>query len=402
MKNVGDIETFEVFGDLPAGQDFTFVWKWWDGEVTATTTQSTTKRINMGGNPADNNLLRYTVTMVDQHGASETYEGFVEVNNPPSIVPPPTVTPNDSTFPFSTVLRLQTFDFETPTQTYQWFQGSTFLGNGTITSAGSVAGYYAGTLVNNFASSANELTYIANSNEDVRAYAFDGAGGTTTFDFQVRGKNPPNPFSSFTIATPGAIFEVIAQPTRVGPGQLADFYLYTPILDNEPTFLWEYETTAGWIVNSSSAGATTAQPNGSFVNKDSKALDTETEGIRQVRVTITDPPSGNVTVVTLTLELFPNSAPTGVTVTTSSDDNDMNVAVDDVIQYTASASDPDDDLLRYKWNFSVPATGVLWGRTVMVSTAGLSAGQILAGTLTVIDRLNAETTVTLPAVFVQV
>ena len=399
MNNIGDIVTFEVFGDLPAGQAFTFVWNWWDGEVTATSTQSTTKRINMGGNPADAYLLRYTVMMVDAEGTSEVFQGSISVNNPPTIVPPPTATPNDTTFPFSTILRIQAFDFELPTQTYAWFQGDVYLGEGTIANAGSVPGRYSGTLVNAYASTSNELTYIGAANADVRVLAMDADSGTTAFDFQVRGRSAINPFASSNIVTPGVIFEVITQPTRIGPLQTAEFVIYTPIMDVEPTFLWEYEAGDGWVVATTSAGATTPQRDGSYLNSDIKALDTEIAGVRRVKVTITDNPSGATTIVALTTELFGNTAPTDLTITTSAT-VDSEVAVGDKLEYSAVATDVDEDLLMYKWTFSVPATGVLWGRTVVVDTTGLSVAQALAGTLTVVDRLNAETTIALPTIFV--
>ena len=395
MANVGDTATFTVYGDLPPGEDYAFVWKWWDGTVSVTATQSTTKVINMGGNPDDGNLLRYTVTMVDADGNSQDFNGQTEVNNPPTLVPPPTVTPNGQTYPFSTVLAVDAYDLDDDSISPHWYQGGTYLGVGTQVYVGSVSGTYNGTFAGLQNGTGYSYAHSATQNTDIRLLLIDAGTGTTSFDFNVRGRQPVSPFSSYTVTTPGVIYEVNATEARVGPAQTIEVSVYTPVLSSEPTFEWSYEEADGWVVASTSSGTTVLQDNGTYLNTDSKALDTETAGSRLIRVTITDTASSESVEVIVSVDLASNSDPEDIAVTTSAVGGVANVG--DLILFEVSASDPENDLVFYKWTFTTPSL-TLWGSRVLINTSDLSAGQTLAGTVRAIDRLNADVSAAIPTV----
>src|ERR1044072_6896021 len=126
MDNVGQTKTFTQAGTFSG--DLRYVWRWlWDNTVDVTTEGTVSRKLNLGGNPLDSFLLRYETVVVDDLGQSAVFPGSFVVNNPPQVIPAPSISANDGVFPYSTRLSLTAFDFEGHAITATLLDSGTFV-----------------------------------------------------------------------------------------------------------------------------------------------------------------------------------------------------------------------------------------------------------------------------------
>lgn len=404
MNNVGDIKVFTSSISTPMGRAYTYVWRWWDGTVSVTTTTTVSKRLNMGGNPADGFLLRYEVVVVDEYGSSTTCPGSLVVNNPPTIVPPPSVSPNDRTFPYNTVLQVTAFDFESDAFGFFWYEKvpggrvPLTVSNGLVSQATdtqSVTGYYSGTLVGSYTGTRCLMTYHGTSAKTLEVDVVDSNSGTSRLDFQVRGRLATNPFSSITAVSPNVQQEPDLIPKRIGTGQTVNFSVYSDVTPNPVDFTFSYYGSNGWTATGDSVGSANHQPNGAWRGTDTKSIANELPGEKKVIVWLHDTVTDYRSQAQVGVELLANAAPVSLSVAVSPG---TTVSVNTKVTFTATATDPDGDLISYKWSL-VPSM-VLYGRRITV-VAGATPGETIDGQVTATDRYGGSVAANLPTVITQ-
>ena len=372
MNNVGDNKTFKLAGATPT-EPLSYVWDWWDNTVTVTSTGTVAKTLTMGGNPSDNYYVRYSSTVVDDIGQSEVFTGSMVVNNPPVVLPGSALlSTNDGTFPFTTNGSVIAYDLEGDNFQFTWYAGGQFLGSGTVYgSYGYTTGTYAGTNVGYREVSSSSINYVVTATGSLTCRIYDLQGGTTAVEFPLYGKAPKATPLSANSASSGLSLDAAGTPfLRIGPGQSAQFSVYTPQQANPITFEWAYFGSNGWSQTAYSTGTTTAFPDGSFQNVDIKSVQTESPGIKIADCFVRDSVTGQISTVQLSVNLTSNNAP----VINSATVSPAFPSVGDIIGFVASGSDPDGDLIHYQWAFTGPplAGQILYGATIYVDTSSLS------------------------------
>jgi hypothetical protein len=65
-----------------------------------------------------------------------------------------------------------------------------------------------------------------------------------------------------------------------------------------------------------------------------------------------------------------------------------------ILTYTATAIDPQNDVLVYKWTFTqpggTPGTLRLWGREATIDTTGFTPGGTIVVSVLTTDRMNGQ------------
>jgi hypothetical protein len=388
MNNVGDVKTFILNGQTPS-EPITYVWNWWDSTVNVTASGTVSKALNIGGNPSDSYLVRYSVTDVDDIGQSSTFSDSMVVNNPPSIVTGTArLSHNGETFSFQTSGTLVAYDLESHVIQFAWFAGGQFVGNGSNSSQfGHVTGTYAGTQIGERMVSSSQIDLVVTTNGSLTCFVWDDQGGTTAVEFPLFGHSPQAIPLSTNSSSGGTTVDASGTPTlRIGANEFAQFVVYTPSQTHQLTFQWAYFGSNGWAQTEYSNGTTTAFSDGSFQNVDLKAVQNETVGQKVAECFVRDTTTGFVSTVKLGINLVANQLPVINAV------NILPVAphVGDVLSFSADASDPNGDLVHYTWNFTSPSVVTLYGRKVYKATTGLGVGVRVSGQLVVTDNLGAQ------------
>ena len=419
LNQVGDTVQLSVGTFAGAGSIiYSYVWNFWDGSSTATVQPSVIKVINIGGNPANDNLV-YSCRPVALDGQSTVIYGTLTANNPPLILPGASVSQNDGYFPFSAAVAITALDYEGDAIAYAWYEGPLFLGSGSTTLAGTAHGTWAGNgSVAITACAAYQNTFLASvvSDRVITCYVKDNRGGTTSLDFSLRGQNPPTPTASVSASPLGVSFDASTLPTAlIGPGQTVDFTVYAnPLPNTLLSFSWDFSGSNGWsMAPTSSAGVTTNLANGGYQNTVSRDISGETilTGVSKAVTTDIHISAFNYatnqtthTDLQTSIVLVQNLPPSGVTVARSV----AGVPVAGVgpitpgalLEFAATGTDSNSELLTYRWQFAqpFPPLNVFYhGPKVVYDTGGYSGtNQLVQGQLTVTDRLGATLRVVLP------
>lgn len=391
MNNVGEIKTFLLNGQQPA-EPLAYVWKFWDSDVIVTTSGTVSKALNIGGDPSDSYLVRYSATVVDDIGQSTYFPDSLSVNNPPSIIPGSArLSHNGETFSFQTHGTLIAYDLESQPVQFSWYAGGRFLGVGTNNfDYAHATGTYAGTDVGFRLVSSSGIDYTVTANGSLVCLIWDNAGGTTAVDFPLYGR-PPQAVPLSSNSSSGVSVDAAGTPSvRIGPNAFAQFVVYTPSQTHPLTFQWAYFGSNGWAHTAYSSGTTTAFSDGSFQNLDIKFVGNESPGPKTAECFVRDSSTGHVSTVKLGILLTANHVPAINSVTILP----AVPHVGDVLSFSVNATDADNDLVHYKWVLtSAPNPGQsLYGRTIAVATTGVTVGHRVTATLTVSDNLGATVT----------
>jgi hypothetical protein len=380
-NNVGDIKNFSINGTSTAG--LTYVWKFWDNSVDATTVPTTTKVLNMGGDPRYSGTLQVTVEVVDALGQSGVYQTIITVNNPPQVVPgSASATPNGKIISFSTVLQAVVYDLEGSGMSFSWASGGVSLGSGSNSYFGPVASYWNGTNVGVASGTLVSLGYTVEGSTELNLTVTDGDGGETVIDFPVYGFQRTDTYFSPSAGPESKVGDASSEPI-VTIGENAAFTVYSSTTDRT-VFVWGFWGTNGWTIPSSSNGSTSQLPDGTVRNTVLKVTTGETPGNKLAEVTAIDLDHNVFSIVTIPVVVINNDPPQAVTYEVHPA---VPIAGGD-IKFSASYTDPNLDLVTTKWTFSSPSQ-ILWGRTVWVDTAGMSSGQTVEGKFEVFDRFGA-------------
>lgn len=411
MHQVGEEITFELTVSPSAASGiYSYVWEWWDGTVTATTQPRATKRLNMGGDPNNGRKLFYTVRPVMEDGQSVVITGEIVVNNPPFVVPSPTVSTNDQFFPFVTRVELTAYDVENDGLAFTYLDSAgTIIGQGTSSYVGLVDGTWNGTY-GLYAGTNNFFYGTIQSNQNVRLEIVDSMQGTRAVTFQFFGQTAPPPVVGVTADPDVITADATTLPDqRIGPGQTITFNVYAADQQsNDFDFLWSFYGSNGWAVNEFSTGTEAVQPDGSVRNTYIKSIQSETGGQKRVLIRVTSPTSGLYSELPITVNLIANTVATTGTLEIFDQNGTPKVAGDSVpvgtrLDYRATVVDPQGDIVEYKWIFSQPGTVVpttlrLWGRDVLLDTAQYPSGSQVIATLVAYDRMLGSTSFSVPVI----
>lgn len=384
INNTGTNRTFILNGNNPA-QPMRYVWSWWDGTTDVTTSGTVSKNLNVGGDPNDAFLVRYTCEAVNEVGSSTVYHGALSVNNPPSIVVgSPTLETNGKDFMFRTKASLIAYDLEKEACSFSWFAGGTPVGAGVTSIYGYVNGTYAGDRIGLYTGTNNYLNYDVTENGSLTCFVYDTSGGTTAVKFYLFGQAPTKQYNAPQALAYQASVDSVSEPkARIGLDEHVDLAVYTPASSNPTSFTWEFQGSNGWAATSYEPGTTTHLSDGAYRNTYLKSTYGETAGQKYAECRISDLYTGLSAVVNIPVYLTANNAPT----ITSTSTLPLIPASGDIIAFEAIGADADNDLLTYKWTFADFGL-TLYGRKVYVSSSTISPGNTITGVVTVTDRMG--------------
>lgn len=422
MNQVGDLKTFRVLGTPPVYPDPIYVWKFWDGAVMATGTESGSvqKRLNLGGNPAEGGSAPFVVPfrcdICDQLGSTvQVVTSTIPVNNPPTIVGAPSITPNNQAFPFSPTIKINAYDLENNGVGFFWYYGTNPIGGLDSTPAPSVSvqGTYYGTLTgltrDLYTNTFTPTVY--GSGTVYTCKIVDGNSGTTRINVPVQGFDPGAPQFSVAAQPNSLVADASTLPTqRIAPGQTVLFTTYASDTNaGRLVFTWYLYGTNGWNapdIPVVSFGTRTALAGGNWRGDLLRVIDQETgDGVRTAIVSITNSATGKSVFSSLPVTLIQNHAPAiesvgiydahGAPIDTITS---AGSATPTIVRFSGTASDADTDVLYYKWDFTTPGTPVaftLYGRDAYVDVATWPASsQGIAyptlGVVTAIDRYGVS------------
>jgi len=416
MYQVGDQIELKVY-PVPSGSTiYSYVWDFWDGSSTATTTPFVFKVINIGGQPGTD-VLAYTCRPVATDGQTVTLAGTLTANNRPTILPGVSISNNDDFFAYQTRMQLQAIDMDGDAFSFAWYNGTTYLGAGTTTAAGNVTGTWTGngtTIIQDYPSSSNYLDATVVNTGIARCYVVDVRGGTAAVSFLLRGEANPNPTASITAGIGGLGFDSALPPTaRVGPNQYVDFTVYVaPLPSHSVEFAWNFAGTNHWSMPpAAESGTLYALANGGVQNTVHRDISTEVISTGTVKVVTADVTvkATNIynaevtrTALSYTISLVKNTPPESAAITRSINGVPVAgpVATGALIEFAAAGTDADKDVMFYEWKFVQPFAPTplyLWGPKVLYSTVGYSPGASVEGQLTVADWLGASLVTVLPS-----
>lgn len=419
MDQVGQEKTFALVSAPVDPNIYAYVWHWWDGATEATTVPTTVKRLNIGGEPGTNELhYRCEPVLVD--GQSTVIDGVVvDVNNPPTVFPPVTVSQNDAYFPYDTEIAVTAFDFDDHLLSFEWYDGGNSLGAGTVVGVGALDGTWTGndtTVVGayNGTRSTLALSGVA-ADKALRLYIWDTQNGTTTVDVALRGQAKPVPVVAGTAGAVSTLGGASTTPViRIRPGAALNLTVYA----KDPaggtlTFLWLFDASNGWNADATAAGTTVDTADGGKQNSYSKDVSGETTGgatqktVRAV-VRITSTSTSGVVEIPFDAILVANASPTDLEFGAKVNGVDYSlaslvaVAAGSKVEFSATASDGNGDVLDYYWEFtqSVPPTSLrLWGARVVLDTVGYASGSTVQVRASAFDAQGASVgPITLPAI----
>lgn len=413
MNQVGDIKTFSLSVTPPAGSGvYAYVWKWWDGTVTVTSVPFATKTLNIGGDPNNSRKLYFTCTPVMEDGQSVVFTGEVIVNNAPYVVPSPSISNNDDFFPYGTEITLTAYDVENDGFQFLYYDsGGSPIGGGVTTSVGPVTGVWNGTN-GSYNGYQNVFADTIAAQTAITLKIVDNVGGTRAIDFNFYGNTPPPPTVGVTAEADTLTVDATSIPDqRIGPNQLISFAVYAadPVSPNFD-FLWSFYGSNGWVSNTFSTGTSEPTADGSVRNTYVKDIENETGGQKTVLIKVTNTDSGKHIEIPTYVTLIANTEASSCTFTVV-DENDLHYAAGASVVagrklfYKASAIDPQNDVLEFKWTLPEPSgihptTIRWWGREIMLDTTGFPSGTNLTGTVLLVDRMNGQVSFAIPALVI--
>lgn len=425
MNQVGDLKTFRVMGTPPAYPTPLYVWKFWDGSVSATGTYSGSvqKRLNLGGNPAESFTVPYRVDICDSLGnLVQVVPDTVQVNNPPTVVPAPTVNPQDQPFPFQTAITIRAYDLEDNGVSFYWYLGTNPIGGQDTTAQDfTTEGTYYGTLTGltrlGYTNTFN--TTVLESGTAVTCKLVDGDSGTTSLHFDLRGYDPQAPQFSVA-ASPDTITSSASSLAvqYIAPGQTVMFtaYGYDPTPGNL-FFTWYFYGSNGWSQPGlpqiyTDSGTAVLQGEKSVLNF---PIATETTaGEKTAVVSVTNQSTGRTAYTSIPVRLILNGAPTITSVGLYNVLTDQAITTitraalptRTLVRFSGTASDVNSDVVTFRWDiYKPPAVFLaysLHGRDAFVDVSDWSAGlQNNIGVVTAYDRYGvASATVAIPSLTV--
>ena len=390
MNNVGDIKTFTVAAAPPGGNNLTYVWKWWDNTVDVTVVPTVDKKLNVGGVN-----LPVTCQYCNEFGAYSTLTTSVTVNSPPVIIGNAVITANDRLFPFSTQMETRSYDPEAAgALSFAWYVGNQFIGSGTTTipSAGTYRNYYTWPNVNNNLTFTQRIT--------------DANAGVTALDYSIRGYAPTgltgggSAISNSIISNTNNLGEVV-----IGPGQTVTFTVYAIDLNpGQLQFTWSLQTYDGWTFNYTTVQTPAQLSNGSYRSQIVIGVAAQYPGLKTARCTVLNVATGQSIELKQTVQLNASQTPVIHSVSTDAPvvGGVYSILNTSYVHFTGTATDRNNLLLNYRWDFWEPPNVQLWGKTVMLrpdqydyySDDALAGGpRTITGNLTVFDRFNATAVV---------
>lgn len=409
MYQVGQTRIFSL-SSVSGTNVYSYVWKFWDTTVSATDQPVVAKTLNIGGNPTDDRSLYFTCTAVAIDAQEVVVNGSFQVNNPPSIVPSPTISANDLYLPFTTRLQVDAFDLDetlgdTPLQ-FDWYLGSNYLGNGTLGSTYAFDGTWTGngsTVVQSLTAQPCYYDAVVSSDRVVRVYVQDPRGGITYVDFDLRGYVRPPPATGI-LASPGNLGgSASVQPIkRIGVGHYIDFAVDARDAANDAlSFVWTFAGSNNWTVPEVGPGVTGPNPDGSFRSIYTKDISGEvvTTGTQKTATAVATVFSASErTDVSISVVLVQNSAPSNVVfsiknaVTQVAINPSTPVAIGTKVEFIANVTDPDKDIAYVYWVFSTSSgtpvvNPMLIGPKVVVDTALWTGCADVLGSVTIVDRM---------------
>ena len=409
MNQVGDILVFTAQGTLPGSPCPAYVWKFWDASVAVSGINQGTvsKRLNVGGNPAETALvtpfvLPYRVEICDYAGTVlKALDRQVAVNNPPTLYGSPLATPNNQAFPFATQVRLQAYDLENNGVKFFWYYGTNAIGGHDVTTGPvSVAGTYYGTLIGaNRNSYVNVLSATVNGSGTVyTCKVVDNDGGTNQVHVPVQGFDPNAPQFSVAAAPNSLTADSTTLPDVViAPGQTVQFttYGYDPT-PGTLVFTWYLYGSNGWnqpgvpLINH---GVTTALAQGYRNDYTVSIANEHGNGVRTALATVTNALTGKTAATSIAVNMAQDNAPvmrsvgvydsTGLQVIAQP----ISRAAHPVIRLSGTATDAENDVVYYQWGLTLPVAPtsmVVWGRDCFIDISNFpdgasgGLGQVLA------------------------
>lgn len=409
MNQVGQNKTF-MLSATSGSQIYSYVWKFWDSTSEATVYPTVQKMLNIGGNPLDDRSLYYTCNPVAVDGQQVVVNGSLQVNNPPGIVPSPSISANNEYLPFTARLQLDAFDVDESLGdsplAFDWYLGTYALGNGTLGTPYIFDGTWAGNdtvVVQSLTAQPCYYDTVVYSNRTIRCYVQDQSGGITYVDFDLRGYVRP-PLETGIVASTGNLGEgASALPVkRIGYGEFFEFVVDARDAgDAALSFSWNFAGSNNWTVPSTGAGAVTQNPDGSWRStflKDltGEVVTTGTEKTATAVCTVISPSAR--TDVEVSVVLVENSGPNNIVITYWDAVTDAPivppgpVTQGTKIRYEATVTDPDGDICYVYWSFDT-ALGTEWpsptkliGPKVVVDTALFPVSPV-RGSFVTVDRL---------------
>lgn len=355
-----------IFTATATGADLVYVWQWWDGTTSVTSTNVTRKVANRWG------VLSWSVTAVDPLGQRNVYSSTVTVDRPPEFLSV-VLTKNNDIFPYLTQLTAQVTGSKYPI-------ACTFNGSNVNVAAGTQNVVFDMSVV----SPSTQMLVATDSQSVVARLPIYLYGGTNL---------PPS------VTVPAAIPSVWRTNSMGTLVSVASDPEGGPV-----TFLWDLSLENGWNPPiGTSAGVRSVVGNGTqsvlVVNTTGQSA-----GVKYVELTVTDN-RGLSTYFTaaqstaIPIQLTANSSPviTGLTATPSS------LAFGGMYQavaFAGTANDPDGDSISYRWTISGPIVGspsVQYSRVAVVLANG--AGNITSS-LYVSDVNGGSATLAGPTVVV--
>jgi hypothetical protein len=356
------------------GANLTYVWEWWDGTISVTATNVTTKVANRWGQ------LAYTVTAVDPWGNKSVRSDTIEVNRPPEILELK-ADKNDGVFPYQAQVTAKVAGANYPINVqFNGSQGAVAAGTGTF----------------NF----DLIVAQAGTKELV---ATDNAGVISRAQLQFFGRNNLPPAVSAPELTPlvwrtnskGTVAVVAADPEG---GSL--------------TFKWTLSGTNGWTGSAVMENVPGTLHALSYGTKSVLEVDTtgqtptNPDQFKYIELVVEDPDGGatqfNITTTPIKVVMLPNSNPVidGMSASPAS------ATVGVPVLFSGTAHDADGDPLSYRWVLSGPinlmtgtvaGTGTVNSRAAIVFTTGTG---LITSTFRVFDKYGGEASAAGPQVIV--
>jgi hypothetical protein len=392
------------------------VWDFWDSTSTSSNRPYVAKIINIGGQPTTDEL-HFSCRPVGIDGQSVLLRGTITANNPPTILPGVSISVNDAFFTYQTQIRITAIDQDRDDFNFSWYSDDVLLGNGNSSYIGELSGTWAGNgtrIIDSYPGTLNCFDLTVSREQTVTCYIVDERQGTTSIDFELRGKEVLSPAVKAAINPGGIVFDAsMPYVARIGAGQTVDFSVFTapPLSDYSFLFNWSFAGSNGWtMLPIMETGVTVLLPNGGFQNTVHRDISTEvvssgtSKGVTAaVRVTLRNDLTGEMvyTDIECDMVLVANQAPNTVAIQRLANGAPITgpVAAGTKIQFIAAGTDPNLDVMFYRWRFNqpfAPATAYFYGPKVLYDTTGYTSSQSVQGELTVYDRLNAELSVVLP------
>jgi len=404
MNQVGQSKMFVILG-TPTQSELAYVFKWWDGQVTVVANGTGTKQLNIGGNPSDSFLLRYSCEICDPLGNSQLVSGSIGWNNPPSIVPSPTITPNQGAFPFQTAIVTRAYDLEEAGAIkFFWYSGTDPIASGVTAGVGLMPGTYAGTIVGNKTVYQNTLAFAVTQTEVLTCKVVDVDAGTTSLSYRLSGYEPGSPQFSVAAQPDSLTADAATLPSQVIGNQPVTFSAYAADTQSGSiAFYWSLYGTNGWTAPNIPYFSTgvSVVTGGGVRNDFTRDISAETvTGIRTALVTVTNTSTGKSAFSSVDVNLIKNDAPAVSAVNVYSatsgallDSTSVSKAANPIVKFSGTASDPNGDVVYYQWNLSqpvAPSVVTLYGRDIFVDISNYPTSNVTLGSVKVVDRLGLE------------